>query len=103
MPRNVAMKRPHPRIISHAIHHNKTLFIFRIIRVPYIEKLGISSLWICRASDGAVLCPGVLGGDEEVVSVEVHGVGERVDCVDDETDGVCIAGIIDIPFGILGI
>jgi hypothetical protein len=37
------------------------------------------------------------------VAVEVHGAGERVDCVDDETDGFRLAEIIDIPLGILGI
>jgi hypothetical protein len=99
----MAMKRPHPRVISHKIQHDKTLSIPRIIRVPYIEKLGIPSLWIFRASDGAVPHSRALGGNEEVVAVEVHGVGERVDCVDDGTDGFRLAEIIDIPLGILGI
>ena len=102
MPRNMAMKRPHARIIRLKLQHD----IPRLIRliIQGLQKLDITTLRI-DLLDGAVPLADALGDDPEIVSVEMHGVGDVVAevVIDDDADGGVCAEVVDVPFGVVGV
>ena len=95
MPCDVAMKRPHPRIHRVVLHDNVALLL---------QYLHIPSLRILRVHyRRAVPCAHAFGKDVHVVAVQMHRVDGAGGVVDDEADGVVGAGIVDVPFGGVGV
>ena len=92
MPRNVAMKRPHPGIIRRELQHKIAIRLY---------QLCISSLWT-HSVDRAVPFTGSFGQDPEVVAVEVHGVGGAAYIVDYQTDGAVGAKVVNVPLRLVG-
>ena len=71
MPRDMAMKRPHTRIISIKLYHE----IPWLCSCPGLKELRISSLGIYGVY-GAVPFADAFGYDPEVMAMEMHGVGD---------------------------
>ena len=105
----MAMQRPHPRIIRLELHRQMTFPSRRSRRrsSPLSQHLRVPPLQVRLVPlDRAVPDAGPLGQDEEVVAVEVHGVG-GVGCVDE----VCHVyyyvgrggGVVDVPLGGVGV
>ena len=102
MPRNMAMKRPHARIIRLVLQHHIPRLIRRIIH--RLQQLHIAALRI-DLLDGTVPLADALGDDPEVVPMEVHGVGDVVAevVVEDDADGGVCAEVVDVPLGVVGV
>ena len=102
MPSNMAMQRPHARIIRLELEHDIPRVTGRIIRG--LEELDVATLRV-DLLDGAVPLADALGDDPEVVAVEVHGVGgvEAEVVVDDDADGGVCAEVVDVPLGVVGV
>ena len=99
MPRDMAVKGPHPWIVSVKLNHN----IRRRLRVDGSGKqLHVAALGIGRVDDVAV--PGSIadGQDPHVVAVDVHGVDDaRNAVVNDEADGAVGFEVVHVPFGLV--
>ena len=100
MPRNMAMKRPHARIIRLVFQHNIPRLTRRIIH--RLQKLHIATLRV-HLLDGAVPLADALSHDPKIVSMEMHGVGDVVAevVVDDDADGGVCAEVVDVPLGVV--
>ena len=83
MPRNVAVKRPHARVVGRDLEHD----IRRPSRGRLRQQLDVTTLRVRRVRDGAVPGAGADGLDEDVVAVEVHWVRGGDGVVDDEAVG----------------
>ena len=71
MPRDMAMKRPHTRIISIKLYHE----IPRLCCCPGLKELRVSSLGV-DVVYGAVPFAGAFRYNPEVMAVEMHGMGD---------------------------
>ena len=102
MPRDMAMKRPHTRIIRLVLQDNIPRLTRRIIHG--LQQLHIAALRV-HLLDTAVPLADALGDDPEVVPVEMHGVGDVVAevVVDDDADGGVCAEVVDVPLGVVGV
>ena len=92
MPRNMAMERPHTRIISVEFQHQipRPSPRFGCLKDLRVAPLGIDGV------DGAVPFADAFGYDPEIVTVEVHGVGGGDFVVQDDADGGVGAEIVDV-------
>lgn len=70
MPRDMAMERPHARIIGVILEHD----IPRRASRAGLDNLDVATLGICLVDDCAVPGSDALGQDVEIVAVEMHGV-----------------------------
>ena len=99
VPRDVAMERPDPGIISVEFDND----VRRRGRVDGAGKhLHVTALRVGRVDDIPV--PSVVADleDAHVVAVDVHGVGDVDDAVvDDEADRLVGAEVVDVPFGLV--
>ena len=102
MPRNMAMQRPHARIIRLVLQHNIPGLTRRIIHG--LQQLHIAALRV-DLLDGAVPLAHALGDDPEIVPMKMHGVGDVVAevVVDDDADGGVCAEVVDVPLGVVGV
>ena len=100
----MTMQRPHPRIIHIKLQNHITR---RISILCLRQDLCIPSLRISRIYDGATVIIAVsFVENEEVVTVEMHGVGGMIGgdvAAEDKPDGVVGAEIVDVPLGVVGV
>ena len=98
----MTMQRPHPRIIRLELHHQMALP--RRHWIPLPQHLRIATLRVIKVARAAVPDAAALGQDEEVVAVQMHGVGGVVG-VDEvghvDADVGCVIGVIDVPLGVV--
>ena len=99
MPRDMAMERPHARIVRVILEHD----IARRASSARLNDLHIATLGICLVNDCAVPGSDALGQDVEIVAVEMHGVGGWELVLDDDTDGAVGSEVVDVPLGVKGI
>ncbi len=110
MPRPMTMQRPYSRIILLPLQHDITRRRGQRIRNRSIQRLlnnmRVPSLRVIGIGDVAVVVTVAFGEDEEIVSVEVHGVGgvEVGDVVaEDHADGGVGTEVVDVPLGVGGV
>ena len=72
MPSDMAMERPHPRIIGQEINHHIT-HLPRSGKSP-VDEMCVPSLRVLGLRDDSVPFPHPLSDDPEVMAVEVHWV-----------------------------
>ena len=96
MPRDMAVKWPHPRIIRIILQDqiSRRISIFTPLHNLHIAAGGGGV--IC---DFAIPFPLAFGEDEEIVPVEMHGVVGADVVADDEADGGVGAEVLDGPLG----
>lgn len=94
MPRDMAVKRPHTRIIAVDLYDH----------VPvWLEEVCIPAHWVAGVRDAAVPCYlcGIGGTasreDEHVVAMEVHWVGDGREVIYDEPDGRRGGEVEEVP------
>ena len=100
MPSAMTVQRPHPRIVRLELHHQMT----RAVRTPLPQHLGIASLRVGHVPQGPIPHAVALGQDEEVVAVQMHGVGgvggvDEIGHVDEDIGG--FTGVVDVPLGVV--
>ena len=100
----MAMQRPDPRIISLELHHQMADATMIYISLP--QDLCVASGRICQVARFAIPRTRALGQNEEIVSMEMHGVGgvcgaDVVGHVDADVHGS--AGVVDVPLGVVGV
>lgn len=100
----MAVQRPHPRIVRLELHHQMTLACRLLIPLP--QHLGIASLRVIHVPRVAIPHAAALGQDEEVVAVQMHGVGgvlgiDEIGHVDADIGG--FTGVVDVPLGVVGV
>jgi len=98
LPGDVAMQRPHARVVGIDLEDE----VAGRIRRP-LQELHVSPLWVLRVGDRSVPGAEAFGQDPEVVAVEVHGVDEGGEVADDEADGGVGAEVVDGPLGVGGV
>ena len=96
MPRNMAMERPHARIIRIVLQDD----ISRSGRTARLDDLHVATLRVGLMGYFAVPGADAFGEDVEIVAVEMHGVGGWEFVLDDEADGAVVAEVVDVPLGI---
>lgn len=94
VPRNVAMERPHARVVGLILQHDIA---------KRLHELHVAALGVGLVDDLAVPSADALGQDVEIVTMEMHGVGGREVVVDDDADGAVVPKVVDVPFGIEGV
>ena len=99
MPRNMAVERPHTRVVSVVLQHD----IARRSSGTTLHNLHVATLGIRLVDDFAVPGPDALRKDVEVMAVQMHGVGGRELILDNNSDGAVVAEIVDIPLGVVGV
>ena len=99
MPRDMAMERPHARIIRVILEHE----IPRRASRAGLDNLDVATLGICLVDDCAVPGSDTLGQDVEIVAVEMHGVGGWELVLDDDADGAVGSEVVDVPLGVEGV
>ena len=104
MPSAMTMQRPHPRIVRLELHHQMALAPRH--RIPLPHHLCIASLQIIKVARAAIPDAAALGQDEEVVAVQMHGVGgvggvDEIGHVDADVGGG--TGVVDVPLGVVGV
>ena len=100
----MAMQRPDPRIISLELHHQMADATMICISLP--QNLRVASGRIIKVARSAIPNTRALGQNEEVVAVKMHRVrgvwsANVVGHVD--ADVHCIAGVEDVPLGVVGV
>ena len=99
VPRDVAMERPHARIIHVELHNDIPR---RAARVSGRQDLHVAALRVVHVRDLPVPRACSRGEDKEVVPVEVHRVESEWDvAVDDEAHGGVGAEVVDVPLRVL--
>lgn len=97
MPRNMAMRWPHSRVVRLEFNH----YVTRPVFSPGLQDLRIPSLWIALVHNRRpVPSSNAFGQHPEIVPVEVHWVvaARHTDkVVDDETDRGVGAEVVDVP------
>ena len=99
MPRDVAMERPHARIVSEVLQHD----VAGGGRGAGLHELHVAALGVLLVRDGAVPGADALGQDVEVVPVQVHGVGGREFVLDDQPDRRVVPEVVGVPLGVVGV
>ena len=99
VPRDVAVERPHPRVIRLVLQHD----IAGVGRGTGLHDLHVAALGVLLVDDRAVPGSDALGEDVEVVAVEVHRVVLCKFVFDDDAHGAVVSEVVDVPFGIGGI
>ena len=99
MPRNVAMERPHARVVCVVLQHE----VAGVGGAATLDDLHVAALCIGLVRDGAVPLADALGEDVEVVPVEMHGVGGAEFVFDDQAHGGVVFEVVDVPFGVVGV
>lgn len=99
MPRDMAMERPHARIVREILQHD----IPRSGRRAGLHELHVAALRVGLVHDGAVPGSDAFGQDVEVVSVEMHGVRGREGVFDDDADGGVGAEVVGVPLRVVGV
>ena len=104
----MTVQRPHPRIIRLELHDQMTRAwgLARRRWIPLPHHLGIPSLRVIHVARGAIPHAAALGQDEEIVAVQMHGVGcmvgiDEVGHVD--ADIGFVTGVVDVPLGVIGV
>ena len=100
----MAMQRPDTRVISLELHHQMAHVAMICISLP--QDLCVASGRIIKVARSAIPGPGALGQNEEIVPVEMHGVGGV--CGGDEVGHVDadigeVGGVVDVPLGVVGV
>ena len=100
MPRDMAMERPHARIIRIVLQHQipRRILVFRPLHNLHIAARGGGVI-----RDFPVPFPLAFGQDEEIVAVEVHRVVCADAVTDDEADGGVAAEVVDGPLWGVGV
>ena len=83
MPRDVAMERPHARVVGVVLQHD----VPGRARSARLHNLYVATLSVGLVDDFAVPGPHALGQDVEIMSVDMNGVGGRELVLDDDPDG----------------
>ena len=99
MPRDMAMERPHARIIRLVLQHD----VARHAGGAALDELHVATLGVVLVGDCAVPGADALGQDVEVVAVEMHGVGGGEFVLDNDADGAVVAEVVDVPLGVVGV
>ena len=99
MPRDMAMERPHARVIRLVLQHDEA----RCAWGAALDELHVATLGIELVSDFAVPGADALGQDVEVVAMEMHGVGGGKFVLDNEADGAIVAEVVDVPLWVVGV
>lgn len=97
MPRDMAMKRPHARVIRVVLQDN----VPRRSGRAALHDLHVASLRVLLMGDSPIPGPHALGQNVEVVSVEMHRVGGREFVLHDETDGGVVGEVVDVPLRVV--
>ena len=99
MPRDMAMERPHAGIVHVKLNHD---IPGRAAGVGGRQDLHVAALRVVDVGDSPVPGARSRGQDEEVVAVQVHGVGGEGDVVvDDEAHGGVGAEVVDVPLRVV--
>ena len=94
MPHDMAMKRPHARIIAIVLHDH----------IPVrLQQLHVSPLRVPAVHDAAIPGAQAFAQHVHVVPVQVHRVCDGCLVFDDEADGGRVAGVVDVPFWVVGV
>ena len=80
MPRNMAMERPDAWVIGVVLQND----VAGLSSCPWADDLHVAALGVLLVDDGAVPETGAFGEDVEVVAVEMHGVGGKLELVVDD-------------------
>ena len=104
MPSAMAMQRPDPRIISLELHHQ--MAHATMIRISLPQDVCVASGRINKAGQSAIPNPGAFGQNEEIMPMQMHGVGgvcgvDEVGHVDADVPGGL--GVVDVPLGVVGV
>ncbi len=99
MPRDMAMERPHARVVRDVLQHD----IPRRGRRTRLHELDVATLRVGLVDDGAVPGADALGEDVEVVAVKMHGVRGAEFVLDDDADGAVGAKVVHVPLGVVGV
>ena len=97
MPCHMAMEGPNTRIIRLVLDDD----ICRFVGISLFNYLHISHLGVGRAGDSAVPVSFSLCKNPKIVSVEMHGMGERDKVANVESDRFVLAKVEDVPLGVI--
>lgn len=103
MPSDVAMQRPDTGVIGVVLNDQVSRLRNAIDDCGGLQHLDIASLGVLDVGDGAVPGANTLSEDVEVVPVEMHRVSGGDLVFHDDADGVVVAEVVDVPFGIVGV
>lgn len=101
MPRDVAVQRPHARVVGVELQHQ----VSGLGPHARLDELCVAALRV-REIDAAVPVADALGQDPEVVAVQVHRVGGAGDeelVAKDDADGGIAAEVVDVPLRVIGV
>lgn len=96
---NMAMQRPHPGVISHVLDNEIGGNIWTARR----HENSISSLRIIGIDNSTIPFSCADGENPEIMAVQVHGVVDGKDILDNNADGRVVPEIVDVPTGVFGI
>ena len=97
MPCDVAMERPHARVICLVLEHD----IPWCARCTTLHELHITTLRVGLMGDLAVPGSDALGQDVEIMAMKMHRVGGRELVLDNEPDGAVVTKVVDVPLGVV--
>ena len=101
MPGNMTVEGPNSGIILGPLQDDVA---GTAVHVGRGQDLDVADLGVVDVCDAPVPEAGARGEDEEVVAVQVHGVGEEVDVVvDHQAHGAVAAEVVDVPLRVVGV